>query len=376
VLSFGGQDNGEYTTVDGGATWSALQPSSCGDCGDWFSDVLHPTWVTTFNRSNIRVYSVGDSLVRFGSRTTPFGVMYYQQTGPVPTRTVIQTLPVEAGALSVSPRCDSRGVIQRDVVWVEDLGFDGATRSIPWLIRSSDPTERLASRMIRPLPVNSFGVQTSGGHTNTIYYVWNNSNKSLLRFREGSRFQYLISPTSGRQAETFFVNPYLSNEVWIVEDSASSGTQPSSGQPGVKRWNETNQVWDFQRSATVAATDGGKFTLDCGVCIAGFGCNCPVNDMLFVPGERTRFIAGKGGVFFTLDGESWRRLFSTDQIAGIPWHMAFDRCSTPGVRSLYVSFLGRGVLRFDNLPAPPSQTPMRRHLDSREIHDSLTRRTR
>jgi len=73
--------------------------------------------------------------------------------------------------------------------------------------------------------------------------------------------------------------------------------------------------------------------------------------MKFVPNEATRFAAGKGGVFYSLDGATWRTLFTTDQLPGIPWALSLDT-RTSSSRSLYVSFNGRGLLRFDNIPVP------------------------
>jgi hypothetical protein len=132
------------------------------------------------------------------------------------------------------------------------------------------------------------------------------------------------------------VNPYDPTDIYIVDSSTN---------PAVKRLRNNN--WENDASLTNAATVDGKFTTHC----RSFP-SCLINDMLFVPGERTRFAAGKGGVFYSLDGTTWQRLFTTEQMPSVPYALAFDKYSRAGVRSLYVGMNGRGIIRFDNFALP------------------------
>jgi hypothetical protein len=140
----------------------------------------------------------------------------------------------------------------------------------------------------------------------------------------------------------------VDDDVYIVDPLAARDDTIGQIVPaGVKHWN--GHVWRRDLSLTQAATVQGEFTIPCSM--PG---TCLLNDMAFVASENLRFAAGKGGVFYTLDGRVWTTFYTTDQIPSIPWSLAFDRYTT-GARSLYVSSNGRGVLRFDRFPkySPP-----------------------
>lgn len=350
VIAIGTGDNGDFYSLDGGVSWAEpnqSRESDCGDCGDWFVDVLDPTWIMAIARadgggSKVRPYTITEddvsrtrslSLINSGiykgSQSLTFGL----GDATTAARPVIQTLPNELG-----------GNFQR-----MDIAFVACCTTSPsdpigvaTLVRTNDPGNPVAARVIGTLPRGSWMLQSSGGHTNTSYFIWNTETKNLLRRDSNGIVVNLIPAQGASMAARYFVNPYDPTDIYIVEPSSSVDSTTGHLIPaGVKRW--IGGRWVLDQALTVAASSNGRFTMDCN----SFP-SCLINDMIFVPGEHTRFIAGKAGVFYSLDAITWRRLFTTEEIPSVPSSLAFDKY----VRSLYVGLNGRGVIRFDQIPSP------------------------
>lgn len=80
-----------------------------------------------------------------------------------------------------------------------------------------------------------------------------------------------------------------------------------------------------------------------------------VKDIVFAWGEKkTRFAVVNAGVFYTVNGSNWFRLLSTSAFPSHPVSAYFDPISDPCDRALYVGLDGRGILRIDPIPPPPS----------------------
>jgi hypothetical protein len=348
VLAMGTGDNGDFYSLDGGASWAEPNQqgeSDCGDCGNWFVDVLDPTWIMTIARSGdfskVRHYSIvvddvsftrSLSLTNAESYMSPQALTLYLKDATTTARPVIQTLPTEFG----------QRFLGTDVALVACCTTSASDPvGVPTLIRTNDPGNASAARIIGTLPRGSWAVQSSGGHTNTVYFIWNKDTGSLFRRGLTGINTQLVPMRGTSRADRYFVNPYDPTDIYIVEstvDDAGTGTTR-----GVKRWNQERSRWEIDSALTTAATNNGRFTMDCN----SFP-SCLINDMIFVPGEQTRFIAGKAGVFYSLDARTWRRVFTTEEIPSVPSSLAFDRYA----RSLYVAMNGRGIIRFDRIPSP------------------------
>ena len=335
-LGFGVGDDGDFLSVTGGATWVIPVTSDCADCGDWFSDPGNATWLLTL----ARCCAPGDVRLRTFSATTgsatpdgtrvfaPGEISNYTTDAPSPLRPVIQTMPGERSTA-------------RDMVWVTCCDVGRAT-----LIRSSNPVNAAADRRLRNLPAGQWYVQTSGGHTNTHYFLWNASNQNLLRWVPGQAPVTLFPHSGAATATRFWVDPYDPAVLYLL-DAGGPGPGATAGSgSAIKRF--TSHGWVIDRALTTVVTNNGEFTLGCD----SFP-SCGLNDLLFVPGEHTRFAAGKGGVFMSLDGTSWTRLFTADQIPGNAQGLAFD----VRTRSLYVGMNSRGLIRIDGVACPSSGCP-------------------
>jgi hypothetical protein len=359
VLAIGTGDNGDFYSLDGGESWAEpnqSRESDCSDCADWFVDLLDPTWIMTMARApgggnKVRLYSITEddvsrtrslNLINAGIYKGPQSVtvglgdassqFYGLGDATTPARPVIQTLPSELG--TNFPRNDVAMVTCCTTSASDPAG-------VATLIRTNDPCNPSAARVIGTLPRGNWVVQSSGGHTNTFYFIWNTMTKTL-RQRDSSGNEIILLPAPGAaRAARYFINPYDPTEIYIVESSSGIDSAGHQIPEGVKRW--VNGHWAIDEALTTAATNNRKFTMGC----SSFP-SCLINDMIFVPGEQTRFIAGKAGVFYSLDGRTWRRLFTTEEIPSVPSALAFDKYA----RSLYVGLNGRGMIRFDRIPSP------------------------
>ncbi len=67
------------------------------------------------------------------------------------------------------------------------------------------------------------------------------------------------------------------------------------------------------------------------------------------------------GVFYTGDGTNWFRLVDTRALPSRPVAAFFNSITDPNDRSLYIAFLGRGIMRCSAIPVqttvPPPPTP-------------------
>jgi len=333
-LGFGVGDDGDFLSVTGGSAWVIPLGSDCGDCGDWFADPGNPTWLMTLARCcaegdvRLRTFNaITGSATPDGTRMFAAGqISNYTPDAPSPLRPVIQTMPGERSTA-------------RDMVWVGCCDALGRTS----LIRSSNPVNQSADRRLLNLPAGQWYVQTSGGHINTHYFLWNAVNPTLLRWVPGHRAVTLFPHSGAATATRFWVNPFNPADVYLL-DAGTPGNP--SAQAAVKRW--TSRGWIVDPALTRIASNNGEFTLNCD----SFP-SCGINDILFVPGGHLRFAAGKGGVFRSQDGTTWSRLFTTDQIPGNAQGLAFDARTG----SLYVGMNSRGLIRLDDVACPSAGCP-------------------
>jgi hypothetical protein len=195
-------------------------------------------------------------------------------------------------------------------------------------------------------------VQVSGGHEKPVFYVGNQGqyNKSdpalfsnwLWRWASGPAWQRIVPAKNGsaKVARRFFVNPYVSNEIYIIDESA------------IKRSTDGGVHWNMDRELDMAVTENGRYSYDIMQISDNSNSviNSVINDMVFVPNEPTRFAVGNAGVFFSRDGKHWELLLSTRALPGHPAAAYFDPISDPADRALYVAFDGRSPLTISPIP--------------------------
>ena len=129
------------------------------------------------------------------------------------------------------------------------------------------------------------------------------------------------------RARRFFVNPFLANIIYILDDAA------------VKVSLNGGATWLVNDSLTRAVTAGGRLTLDPATAL---------NDMVFVRSDAfTTFVLGHAGVAYTNDGVAWLLLSSAIAQPGCPEFGFFDGVSNPLDRALYVTMTGRSLQRMN-----------------------------
>ena len=197
-------------------------------------------------------------------------------------------------------------------------------------------------------------VQASGGNAAPVLYAGdpgqgpNDSRfhwQTLWKWSPGmASWQQIIPSPAGTPpaksagiATRFFADPYNSNVIYIIDQTA------------IKRSDDGGVTWAVDTSLDNAATENQTFTYS----TFGIGDGAVINDIIFAPGEpRTRFAVGNAGVFYTLNGRNWSRLLSTSAFPSHPVSAYFDSISDPCDRALYVALNGRGIVRVDPIPRP------------------------
>jgi hypothetical protein len=372
ALYMGTGDNDDFYTLNGGRRWGD-PVSSCGDCGEWFTDAARPTDVLS---------SVGREKDRLG------GFALYRNRipnqFPDPSKPLFFPPPITKRIRVVCPQeCSfsyamgSRPIVQTLFQEAMPNGLDflviglrrDGTRVVFRKENSSAITgkadwenPRKAAQYGPPLPLCKSPssavceaivlsvVQASGGHAFPTVYVGDPSGSmTLWKWQKGITGDYwqriVPSPTnvpadkSASIARRFFVSPYDPKLIYIIDEG-------NLGLGGIKRSEDGGQTWQIDADLDDAVTENGSFAYD--------GDGAVIKDMIFDRKElKTRFAVGNAGAFFTLDGNGWNQLFSTKAFPSRPIAAYFDPISDPNNRALYVGFAGRGVIRLTPIPFPP-----------------------
>jgi uncharacterized repeat protein (TIGR01451 family) len=352
ALYFGGVDDDNFFTLDGGATWKD-PVNGCGDCGGWASDPDQPNRVLEFagrdNPPGFGVYtnspgSYPNAADASQRRAVPFPDSFVSDTEigyrPVVLTPRGETPPSDGDYILIRQKPDGARVLLRTTKissitsaadWDTTATEDGATTKV--FQQGPDFLPEMMTATV---------VQAAGGHANPVFYVNDpDSTGGLWRWTKGSTTWQRIIPAPDRSAtfaRRFFVDPYDPNRMYLMDFSS------------VKRSEDGGNTWRRDVNLENMVTENGAFFTE-----ADFGPNIGrgtvIRDMIFDPVERgTRFAVGNAGVFFTLDGEHWMRLLSSTALPGYPLSAYFDRVSDPSNRALYVSVSGRSILKLSPIP--------------------------
>jgi hypothetical protein len=422
VLFLGGDDDGNWWSIDGGGHWSAPptmpsltpDPFGCGDCDGFYIDqvgavIAHSGRDDTHKLLDLYTWSIAgmaDPRVPTVSLfdTAPAGPLvapsiypFYQiadeNKGYAP---LVLTLPGEAP------------VAHGDVVATASstrIGLTtGNTAAATWVVRSRGDGHFV--RVGPNLPSAAIPtVQAVGGHTRTVYYVGvrhddDNATaetdqllvsigtpgkvtgwRCIVPGPGKSAYGCAAPKESGRRCLTavchayrFWADPFDSRVVYVLDED------------GVKETTDGGNTWHLQPSLSRWLLDNGAGPAQCVVCTWNDD-DSPMLYILFVPGEPgTRFAMGVNGLFMTLDGttegatrpsgtaEHWHRLIDPASLACLPNRAFFDVSGSPA-RSLYVGCISRGVLRLSGIPGPGDEASLDQHSLVMDIHteDSVVR---
>jgi Domain of unknown function (DUF5050) len=195
------------------------------------------------------------------------------------------------------------------------------------------------------LPSVDLGVlQTSGGHTGTIFYVGGNAQQELWKWTEGMpNWERLVPRRGVAVARRFFVDPYRPSLIYLLD------------QTHVRRSDDGGNTWLVDSSLEQQLTCNGLIPIGRPGVDLG---DVVLQDMQFDPHlSLTRFAVGVGGAFFTNDGVNWNRLLDTGAQPGRPTSCYYDWVSNPCERSLYTALSGRSVVKIGPLPWGALQAP-------------------
>jgi hypothetical protein len=357
---FGVPDNDNFFSLDGGKSWRNHPIFDCGDCQPWFADPAQPDRVLSIegpdrggiavDMTNTEIYPNG---TKFHIPPFPSGFQIDFESGVSISkqgyRPIILTLSDER------PLPDGDYILIRRITNEKRVLLRTTEIS---RIRTAGDWDRIPIQQGPDLIGDLSGVyvvQAAGGHDRPVYFVGDPGlSNGLWKWSMGMpSWQRIVGPTlAAKEARRFFVDPYDPDLIYIIDTTA------------IKRSEDGGLTWEVDVSLDRAVTgrrhgrareqdDGGPFSYAIQRVPAWVGETAVINDMIFDRAEGgTRFAVGNAGVFFTLDGEDWHRLLSTEALPGYPVGAYFDRISDPTDRALYVAMNGRGILRLSPIPAP------------------------
>ena len=365
ALYFGSGDNADFYSLDGGSSWN-IPHSYCGDCDAWFTDPAQVGQVMGF----MPLAAGGGFYVFTNNAKYPDA-----QTHPTDGTTFAHWYC--PNACNASSSYWIRGY--RPMV-LTPAGINAPATGDYIVIGTKSDGTRAVFRKTNNNPMNAatdwenpanasqYGanlpscgsnltcidaVQASGGHAGPVLYAGDPASgpndtryhyKTLWKWtpprlpRQHSVWQQIVpSPGTTPAGQTasnayrFFVDPYNSNTIYILDDSA------------IKRSDDGGATWQVDTSLDNAITEDHRYSYSADFAV--------IKDIIFVRGEdSTRFAVGSAGVFYTLDARNWRRLLSTSALPSHPVAAYFDNISDPCDRALYVGLAGRGILRIDPIP--------------------------
>jgi len=342
-------DNDDYFTMDGGKTWVS-QFGGCGDCGHWFADPAHPSRVVELGAAGRRgpyIFSYTNGSGGYPDLSDPKKIqirmiphpkdaLYNANNG---SRVLVCTT---VGESSSSP--DDYVVIQKKGgskrILLRAKNLQSHSDMSGWKYSQVDAYWQKNSiwKQVgkKELPANCNLVQASGGHSNTVFFV-GDGNKLYRSHRDNKgevdSWDTIVPGKGASVARRFFVNPYDSKNIYIVDAN------------GVKCWDDKKQTWGIDKSLEKLASENGEYHYNAS------SSNCILTDMFFYRNDsEQRFAAGTAGVFYTLDGTTWHRVLDTNALPCRPRSVFFD----PYERSLYLATEGRGVLKIYPIPKPGS----------------------
>src|ERR1022692_260779 len=240
-------------------------------------------------------------------------------------------------------------------VLVRSQNILNIANSSEWLTTATEPvpgTNVYLQGPPLPVPANgdSLGVvQASGGHSATVFYVGGNAQFALWTWTEGAANWSQIVPAPANTigsvgasfAVRFFVSPYLSNLIYVIDSKH------------VKRSDDGGKTWVVDSNLEVQLTWSNRIAISSNDNSSGIGdyFDLILTDMQFDPNNPlVRFAVGEGGAFATVDGVNWTRLLHSGALAGRPANCYYDWISNPSDPALYVAFAGRGLVKITQLP--------------------------
>jgi hypothetical protein len=170
----------------------------------------------------------------------------------------------------------------------------------------------------------------------TIWDSWWDGDTWQLQQINGGLWQKVVPSIDATQARRFFVSPYNTNLVYILDVKH------------IRRSDDGGKSWQVDASLEKQLTGANAIPID----------QEPIDfidlvltDMQFDPiNPQRRFAVGKGGVFFTNDGANWDRLLDTVALPGRPTNCYYDSVSDLSSRALYVATGERSLLKISPLP--------------------------
>jgi hypothetical protein len=399
AICMGMGDNSGFSSPDGGINWET-QAYVGGDNDCAFADPRQPSRMLVFaprdgkgdggvGRGRLHLYvgpdgsapdaSLGTPHARFIPGAPPLASKILEALNADDPAAALNGLNAAWSAVSLYPGLGYRPLIftPRDETPPPDADFIAIrfTDDGPELVRTtklsliadaqlwetphtSDGPNVRVFRVGPPLPDPAICVvQASGGHRNPIFYVGDQNTgmpqlgrRRLWRWTRGmTAWQRLVPPASPRpnqvapgMARRFYADPYRPGLVYVV------------GEAHVYRSGDGGLSWVVDAPLERAVTENGAFPFDSPY--DGNPLQALIRDMLFDPDRPgARFAVGPAGVFYTLDGATWRPLVVAAAVAARANNAAYDFVSCP--RALYVATSNRGLLRLSPLP-PDWDYPM------------------
>ena len=390
ALYYGGTDDDNFFSVNGGQSWQNHPTFDCADCGAFFSDPSVPDRVLEIEglpRGTILLdikppdkaqhYPNGSNKnnVLLDGSLYPPGFTNEAFPGADITQTGYRPLVLSLAGEQLCEGCDtdfillhfadSKGNPVRQLLRTTKFAkLAQAPSAQVWdTTATEDGPDTPVFKQGPPLPQGispKAVVQASGGHDSPTdsptFYVGDpeivDGTKKLWKWHRGMlTWQEIVPSTSPSppyvktlEARRFFVDPYNPKLIYILD------------QDGIKRSDDGGQRWVKDALLDQVVTENGAYSYK----ITRFGGNdigetAVLNDMVFDPAERyTRFAIGTAGVFFTVNGRDWQRLLSTMALPGYPKAAYFDRISDPSNRAVYLAMDGRGILRLSPIPVVPN----------------------
>jgi hypothetical protein len=426
ALYFGGRDDGNWVSLDGGQHWDAAIPG-CGDCTGFYDDPRDPSWVATVFRCNLGgpncsgpqnccrwmlskasgIYPDPRQPLAAQVELTPYINWPRMSTdrgwGPIVQARSTEPLPDLPSVVAVSAvaATDSAGNVTSLSGWtVHRETFTAST-----LLRTSGSfrDQQIGAEPNLPYPI----VQTSGGLAKTTFYAagrppstnlgdYINAETDKVKRADPAAYTWkCIVPSTARcvapshcpdseacHAYKLAVDPYgptHSQRIYLTDEDGN-----------VKESLDSGESWFTNTSLTTWMTDQHRLNAapHCQWSCAWGDSDEELHRMLFVPDEPgTAFAAGITGVYMTLDagcnqselnatacsthnGEKWHRILDSTATPCQPNGLFFDPVEADG-RALYVSCSQRGVLKILGIPRPQDEAALdqRRTRITVERHD-------